>query len=1204
MYANELDGFLFASTAQGSISGVEIFGNVRSGVNGSGTQTIVAEDNWWGSPDGPGGIGPGTGDAVLGNVDYEVLIGDGWLADGSEFGYFNAGPNSSVGSLPAPVVVSGIPTTEWGTGANRSALYDLDQVSLDYSALATDQRYDLFVNYYNADNTSSIGGNTQHLSTSVGDIANSQRSASGLHRFVLPLSTYSDGNLQINIVRDNGYRAVLQQLWLVGRAAGDDVAPVVGITQPAADDHLSGSVFEVQGTVTDSSAIAGVEVGVDDGNGISWRPVSALNNDGSWSYQWSLPNDGSYTLHGRATDSEGNSSLLGAGIAVTVNNDAAAAVMELVASDTVADNGSSIDLLWTLSADDGAGADDVESYQVERRTIGEANFINVGSVLAGNSSFVDSSAVDTVAYEYRVITRDLAANESSSAIYGPIVSLDNLGGGDTQAPEDVTGLSTTVGNQSVALNWTRSADTQLDLVDQLLSISTDGGSSWGSDISLGKLVANNLQSGLTNGQSYRFRLRVQDSTGNISVGVQTADVVPSATASTSVSGTIGSDTIWETGVYFVTGNLTINAGATLTINPGVIVKLASGIGITINGDLVAVGAPGNEIIFTSYRDDSVGGNTNGGATDESGAPGDWYRLLFNSGVNAAVSRLTNVDMRYGGSSGASASIYLNTGVGVPITDSSIRFSGANGLHVRGSAQITGNTIEDSTNAGIYSNNNASVFSGNTLRRNQNGLYIDFGNPTISDNRLQDNNNYGLYDQRASITKVPTGNTITGNGVAARVTFAGLPGMNDGNLISANTRNQIEFYGNTLNRNLELAADVVYYQVSGTATINTGINVQLSPGLVWKFANNAGLTINGALGAFGESSNKIYFTSYRDDSVGGDSNGNGPSVGQAGDWRNLQFNDSVVDSLTSLDYVEVRYGGSSTAGIYLNRANVDITNSVIRDNANQGVYLQASYPLIENNTIRNNASSGVYLNSGSGQPQILNNQFIDNATYGIYSRFDMRPIIDGNTVTGSSSWGVYFFSGYNVPVLQNNTLTGNGYPMIVPASSLPNAADNNLLVPNRYNVIGIRGNTRSTDLQLSVLSGGGESLSVYHLYSASWTQATGTTLTLDPGIKLKVSGNLRLTIQGTLSAVGTATDRIVLTSFLDDSAGGDTNNNGSANYPSSGNWQGIYFDGAPDNVSVLDYVDLRYAGNGSSSGQAALYSNNTDLTISNSVISQS
>ncbi|HIE17169.1 MAG TPA: hypothetical protein EYP71_03135 [Dehalococcoidia bacterium] len=35
---------------------------------------LDAENNWWGANDGPGGVGPGSGDAVSANVDY-----DPWL---------------------------------------------------------------------------------------------------------------------------------------------------------------------------------------------------------------------------------------------------------------------------------------------------------------------------------------------------------------------------------------------------------------------------------------------------------------------------------------------------------------------------------------------------------------------------------------------------------------------------------------------------------------------------------------------------------------------------------------------------------------------------------------------------------------------------------------------------------------------------------------------------------------------------------------------------------------------------------------------------------------------------------------------------------------------------------------------------------------------------------------------------------------------
>ena len=74
----------------------------------------------------------------------------------------------------------------------------------------------------------------------------------------------------------------------------------------------------------------------------------------------------------------------------------------------------------------------------------------------------------------------------------------------------------------------------------------------------------------------------------------------------------------------------------------------------------------------------------------------------------------------------------------------------------------------------------------------------------------------------------------------------------------------------------------YYQVSGSTTVATGVKLELAPGTVWKFNGNS-LTVNGALLAEGTPSEKIVFTSYRDDSSGCDANNNGFSSGAPGDW---------------------------------------------------------------------------------------------------------------------------------------------------------------------------------------------------------------------------------------------------------------------------------------------------------------------------------
>ena len=85
-----------------------------------------------------------------------------------------------------------------------------------------------------------------------------------------------------------------------------------------------------------------------------------------------------------------------------------------------------------------------------------------------------------------------------------------------------------------------------------------------------------------------------------------------------VSGSIVEDAVWESGKeYVVTGDVTVEAGATLTIQPDVVVKFAHAraddyYGITVEGTLMADGGDSTTaILFTS------------GAAEWAKKPGDW-----------------------------------------------------------------------------------------------------------------------------------------------------------------------------------------------------------------------------------------------------------------------------------------------------------------------------------------------------------------------------------------------------------------------------------------------------------------------------------------------------------------------------------------------------------------------------------------------------
>ncbi|MBX6312577.1 MAG: hypothetical protein IRY99_06610, partial [Isosphaeraceae bacterium] len=117
----------------------------------------------------------------------------------------------------------------------------------------------------------------------------------------------------------------------------------------------------------------------------------------------------------------------------------------------------------------------------------------------------------------------------------------------------------------------------------------------------------------------------------------------------------------------------VPANTTLVFMPGSILKMQNATLFVQNqgSALMAVGGPnpGQQVVFTSYSDDSAGGDTNRDGSNSAPRPGDWGGLVFRnfddqslgrniqfpvdgklgkSGADDALSLLNNVQIRYGG----------------------------------------------------------------------------------------------------------------------------------------------------------------------------------------------------------------------------------------------------------------------------------------------------------------------------------------------------------------------------------------------------------------------------------------------------------------------------------------------------------------------------------------------------------------------------
>jgi hypothetical protein len=603
--------------------------------------------------------------------------------------------------------------------------------------------------------------------------------------------------------------------------------------------------------------------------------------------------------------------------------------------------------------------------------------------------------------------------------------------------------------------------------------------------------------------------------------------------------------------------------------------------ITVRGTLVAQGTESQKIVFTSYRDDSFGGDTNGDWDGTSPGKGDWNYISFTTGnTNCALS---HVIVRYAGGSASSAAINFYSA----------------------ELELLNVNIEDSADHGIKVDTSTVTITNATIARcDRRGLLINTGDVEITDSTFADNQAYDIYTSANTIIQ---GNTID-HGIlvyntSKEVQIAGntiqydnlfplqVPADLVGTVLSENSISQTDdestliVLGQTITKDA-LWADTFRYLIETNIIVQGAdgedqlTTLTISEGVELRFKNGANLTVGGyngnpgAIDAQGTLQHPIRFTSAQD-------------AGAGGYWDGLRFYSTTDDATTQLKYCIVEHVGNTSnfKAIDINQASPTINQCAVRNSTGIGIYIMSGSPQISASTISGCGKYGLQIQSGS--PLIDGNSFSYNANYDLY-------ISNGNSISVNNNVlcsGLYVGAG-QLASLDGNTIHYNsGFPIRLIADDIGVLMGDNTVVdftPDCY--VEVISGTISRD----ALWPGNKT---YHILGNITIKGKDgadsiTTLTVGAGAELRFNRYTNFYVggysgdPGALVANGTAETPIVFTS--------------NQATPAAGDWYGFTFYNTTDDATTrLANCIIEYAGSGTSG--RAIYIYNASPTITYCII---
>lgn len=314
--------------------------------------------------------------------------------------------------------------------------------------------------------------------------------------------------------------------------------------------------------------------------------------------------------------------------------------------------------------------------------------------------------------------------------------------------------------------------------------------------------------------------------------------------------------------------------------------------------------------------------------------------------------------------------------------------------------------------------------------------------------------------------------------------------------------------------------------------------------------------------------------YAQTEVSGTINGDSAVVWTAANSPYIIAGSTTISELDTVEIesgVEVRFNPSTqltvTGVLIADGVTFTANTGTARESWNR-IYLNnnSSEALISNSTIQF-ATHGIEVTNGQAS---LTNVTISDSKYGIYASYPADVTISESVITGTQ-YPIYLYSEAVVSYSGTNDFTGNDFDLIyVYTSSIDvNWTLNKASIPYYFN----------------------NSAQVY----------SGDTLTVKSGAIIKFNSGRELYTQdgGVIHAVADASEEIHFTSYKNDNAGGDTNNDGNTSAPSNNDWNGIRVVGSTA-TSTFKRVRVTFAGYQYSSdyrGGITLDNNNSEIDSS-------